>query len=131
MMSRILIVDDDPDILEIIRLELEDDPDYAVDTCITAAKALASVNANQYDVIIADWRMPFMNGTELVKTLRAQGCTSDIIIYSGKGMGQEIREALDSGADYYLNRRGDPGSEFAELKMIIKIATGRDTGLVR
>ena len=128
-MQRILLVDDDTDILEIIQLDLEDDPDNAIDTCSSSTKALDFAHDNKYDVIITDWRMPDLNGTEFVRTLREQGCKSSIIIYSGKGMDQDIREALDCGADYYLNRRGYPSKEFAELKKIIKGSAG--TGAIR
>jgi DNA-binding response OmpR family regulator len=123
-MQRILIVDDDTDILEIIQLELEDDPDNTIDACSSSTKALDFVHDNRYDVIITDWRMPDLNGTELVRTLRENGCKSAIVIYSGKGMDQDIREALDCGADHYLNRRGYPEKEFAELKKIIKGSGG-------
>jgi DNA-binding NarL/FixJ family response regulator len=64
--------------------------------------------------------MPVMNGTELARALRIQGSTAYIIIYSGKGMCHDIHEALASGADYYVNRGGDPDSEFAELKKLIQ-----------
>ncbi|MDD5023483.1 MAG: response regulator [Methanoregula sp.] len=125
-MPRILVIDDAEDILEIIKLDLEDDPSCTVDCCNTSKAALNLVQAHFYDVIVADWRMPVLNGTALTKALRAAGCTSFIIIYSGKTMGPEIREALDSGADYYVNRCGDPDREFAEIKAVIRKHTARD-----
>jgi len=119
-MQNILLIDDDPDILEILILELQDDPSCTVSSSTSAEDALFLARNNQYDVIIADWRMPVMNGTELVRALRSQGCSAYIIIYSGKGMGIDIREALANGANYYVNRGGDPDSEFAELKKQIQ-----------
>ena len=50
-----------------------------------------------------------------IKKLRAMGSDSVVIIYSGQGMGSDIREALESGADHYLLRSGDPETEFSEL----------------
>ncbi|MFA6362231.1 response regulator [Methanoregula sp.] len=119
-MTRILIVDDDVDILEILRLEFEDDPDCCADTATEVVRALALVQEHTYDVIITDWQMPVMNGTVFVSTLRQQGCTSYIIIYSGMDLDREIRETLDAGANYYIHRRGDPAHEFGELKKILK-----------
>jgi len=125
-MPRILVIDDAEDILEIIKLDLEDDPLCTVDCCSTSKTALDQVQAHVYDVIIADWRMPVLNGTALTKALRASGCTSCIIIYSGKTMGPEIKEALDCGADHYVNRCGDPDREFAEIKAVFRKHTARD-----
>jgi CheY-like chemotaxis protein len=118
-MKRILLVDDDPDILDIIRLELEDDPGSSVDACRSGEEALGHAEKQVYDVIVSDLRMPGMDGAKLVKTLRNQGCHSLIIIYSGQDMGSGIREALESGANYYLSRTGDPETEFAELRELI------------
>jgi CheY-like chemotaxis protein len=119
-MIQILLVDDDPDILEIIRLDLEDDPAFAVDTCGTSAEALKKAQACRYDVIVTDWRMPVMNGTQLIRTLREDGCSSRIILYSGHNISADLRNALDSGADHVIHRGGDPDSEFAELREKIR-----------
>lgn len=118
-MTRILLVDDDRDILEIIKLDLQDNPSFAVDTSSSSSEALETSRKNIYDVIIADWRMPVMNGTDLIRHLRSRGCTAYIILYSGCSLGSDIRSALDSGADYYIHRGGDPDREFAELHQVI------------
>ena len=119
-MVRILLVDDDRDILEIMRLDLEDDRANTVDTAHTAADALEKVRNTQYDAIITDWRMPGMNGTDLIRKLREDGCASFIILYSGYNISPDIRTALECGADHYLHRGGDPEVEFAELHRMIK-----------
>jgi CheY-like chemotaxis protein len=118
-MPRILLVDDDRDILDIIRLDLEDDQSNTVDTSSTSAEALEKVRTKTYDVIIADWRMPGMTGTDLIRKLRSDGCTSYIILYSGYSISSEERTALDCGADYFLHRGGDPEKEFADLHRLI------------
>jgi CheY-like chemotaxis protein len=120
IMPKILLVDDDPDILDIIRLDLEDDPDNKVEVCRSGQEALLLVELHPFDVIISDMRMPKMNGVALIKKLRAMGCNSTVIIYSGLGMGSDIREALESGADHYLRRSGDPETEFSELHRLIR-----------
>jgi CheY-like chemotaxis protein len=105
-MISILLVDDDPDILEVIRLDLEEDPAFVVDTCGTSAEALKKVQTNRYDVIVTDWRMPVMNGTQLIRAFRADNCTSQIILYSGHNLGPDIRMALESGASHVIYRGG-------------------------
>jgi CheY-like chemotaxis protein len=119
-MPKILLVDDDPDILDIIRLDLEDDPDNTVDVCRSGPEALRLAEQKKYEVIITDMRMPKMNGIILITELRDMGCDSIIIVYSGQGMGSDIRDALNSGADHYLRRSGDPENEFSELHSIIR-----------
>jgi DNA-binding response OmpR family regulator len=119
-MTKILIVDDDADILELLQLEFEDDPEYSVDTTKDVVKALALAREHLYTTIITDWRMPVMNGTKFISALRRQGCASYIIIYSGKELDQEMQKAIDAGANYYISRRGDPTREFDELKEILK-----------
>lgn len=118
-MPRILLVDDDCDILDIVRLDLEDDPENTVDTTGTAKDAIECVKKSRYDVIISDWRMPGMNGIELIRKLRSEGCDAYIILYSGYIQGTDIRNALDCGADYYLHRGGDPEQEFADIHRLI------------
>jgi DNA-binding response OmpR family regulator len=119
-MTKILIVDDDADILELMRLEFEDDPECSADTTTEVTRALALAREHSYDTIITDWRMPIMNGSQFVSALRRQGCTSYIIIYSGMEPDQEMQKVLDTDADHYICRRGDPDREFGELKKIIK-----------
>ncbi|MCK9630928.1 MAG: response regulator [Methanoregula sp.] len=126
-MPRILLVDDDRDILDIMRLDLEDDPENSVDITNAAAEAIEKVRKQLYDVIISDWRMPGMTGTDLVRKLRNDGCSSYIILYSGYTMNTDIRTALDCGADYYLHRGGDPDQEFAELRRVIWSITKKKT----
>lgn len=122
-MTRILIVDDDTDILDLLRLEFGDEAGCSTDTAPDAGKALDLVCLHTYDLVITDWRMAGKNGTELVRALRRQGCRSCIVIYSGKDQDQDIRDALDAGADCYIGRRGDPSHEFAGLKEILRQCT--------
>ena len=119
-MTRILIVDDDADILELLRLEFEDDPCWNADGVMDPARALDMARTTRYDVIITDWRMPAMTGGELVRTLRKQGCTSYVIIYSGMDPDQDLFKALETDAEQYIFRRGNPEREFGELKESIR-----------
>lgn len=119
-MFSVLLVDDDPDLLEIIRLELGDEPDFSLQTCNSPAGAIELALTQKFDSIVSDYSMPGMNGFSLMQHLRSRGCSSLFILYSGKEPDDEIEYALTHGVDVYLQRMGNPESEFSELKRIIR-----------
>jgi len=114
--NKILYVDDEPGLLEIGKLFLEDQGSFTVDTSLSAHEALELLVSRQYDAIVSDFEMPRMNGIAFLKTLRARGDTTPFIIFTGRGREDVVIEALNSGADYYLQKGGDPVSQFAELE---------------
>ena len=118
----ILYVDDDPALLEIGRLFLESDRTFTVDTVVSAREAIDHLKSVSYDAIVSDYQMPEMDGITFLKMLRAQGTTTPFIIFTGKGREEVVIEALNSGADFYLQKGGDPTSQFAELAHKIRHA---------
>ena len=81
--------------------------------------ALEALESRKYDAIISDYMMPETNGIELLKSLRKSGDRTPFILFTGKGREEVAIEALNSGADYYLSKGGDPKSQFAELRNMI------------
>jgi CheY-like chemotaxis protein len=69
-MNRILIVDDEQDILATLQIILEMEG-YAVDTASTGQQALEKISAIEPDLVLSDVMMPVMNGIELLKRLKA------------------------------------------------------------
>jgi len=118
----VLYVDDEPALLELTTLFLGRRGDLAIDTALSARLALEKLRVQPYDVIVADYLMPEMDGIEFLKGLRAGGCTIPFIIFTGKGREDVAIEALNSGADFYLQKGGDPRSQFAELGNMIRQA---------
>lgn len=115
MAYRILYVDDEPGLLEIGRLYLEQDPAFSVETLDSATRALAALRSGQYEAIVSDYQMPDMDGITFLKALRARDDTTPFIIFTGKGREEVVIEALNSGADFYLQKGGDPEPVYAEL----------------
>ena len=121
-MFHILYIDDEPDLLEICRIFLEDDGEFTVDTLSSARDAFDRIAATQYDAIVSDYQMPGTNGITLLQTLRSRGDTTPFIIFTGKGREEVVIEALNSGADFYIQKGGEPVSQFAELAHKIRHA---------
>jgi len=114
-MFSILCVDDEPMLLELAKLFLELTGDFRVDTVTSAPAALDILASTPYDCIISDYQMPGMDGIVFLKTVRSRGNAIPFIIFTGKGREEVVIEALNSGADFYLQKGGDPKSQFVEL----------------
>jgi len=114
-MYSILYVDDEPDILDITKIFLEEGGNFRVDTSESAKKMLESSTIPTYDAVITDYQMPGMNGIGFLKEIRKRYGDIPVIIYTGKGREEVVIEALNNGANFYVQKGGDPSSQYAEL----------------
>lgn len=110
MAYRIMVVDDEPEIVEIIKVLLEGEG-YEVDGCTSAAKALEKMNGKT-DLFILDVKMPDMNGYELCQKVRERS-RAPIMFLTARGMENDKLIGFSCGADDYLVK---PFS-YAELRM--------------
>ena len=117
---RILYVDDEPGLLRMGKSLLEQNKEFQIDTCTSARAALEILNRETYDVIISDYLMPEMDGIEFLKIIRKGGSTVPFIIFTGKGTEKIVIEAINNGADFYLQKGDDPEVLFAELTHAIR-----------
>jgi len=118
-MISVLYVDDERSLLEIGKLFLEEDRELSVDIATSAREALKSPRLLQYDAIISDYQMPVTDGIDFLKEIRRSGNTVPFILFTGKGREEIVIQALNEGADFYLQKGGDTGAQFAELAHII------------
>jgi PAS domain S-box-containing protein len=118
----VLYVDDEPSLLEIGKMFLERDGLFSVDTVASAPEALQIIAGKRYDAIISDYQMPEMDGIEFLKHIRASGNTVPFIIFTGRGREEIVIQALNKGADFYLQKGGEPESQFTELAHKIQMA---------
>ncbi len=125
---RALLIDDEPSLLEISKQFLEFDHSISVDTAISATDAQKLIVRREYDVIISDYHMPGKDGIQLLKEIRTAGNRVPFIIFTGKGREEVAIEALNAGADFYLQKGGQSASQFAELANMIKQAYSRKEG---
>ena len=124
-MISILYVDDETTLLEITKIYMERTGEFTVDTSPSAKDAIEKLSAHSYDAVVADYQMPEMDGIEFLKYLRPKFGTLPFILFTGRGREEVAIEALNSGADFYLQKGGEPKSQFAELKNKIQQAVKR------
>ena len=121
-MLNVLYVDDDPGLLEIGRIFLEATAEFSVDTLTSAADAISRIAEKPFDAIISDYQMPDLNGIAFLKTVRASGNTIPFILFTGRGREEIVIEALNEGADFYIQKGGETQAQFVELAHKIKKA---------
>ncbi len=121
----ILYVDDDPDLLTIGRRFLERLGPYRVESAQSAGEALDRLRLSPVDLVLSDYQMPDMDGITFLKEVRSQYGDLPFILFTGRGREEVVIEALNSGADFYLQKGGDPRSQFVELDFTIRQAVTR------
>ena len=98
--KRILVVDDDVDILRVFKNILEKEG-YAVKTAETGAEALEKIRAEKFNVCLIDVRLPDMDGTEILRKMANNSETVKIIV-TGFSTDEVGKKAADYGADDFL-----------------------------
>ncbi|NMB80169.1 MAG: PAS domain S-box protein, partial [Methanomicrobiales archaeon] len=124
-MISILYVDDETTLLEVTRVYLERTSEFSVQTCKSAKEALTLLETTSFDAIVSDYQMPVMDGLIFLKRIREAKNPIPFILFTGKGREEVAIEALNSGADFYLQKGGEPKSQFAELTSKIRQAVQR------
>ena len=122
---KILLVDDQEELLDITRIFLEKGGDIQVDTSTSALVAIEMLKEQKYDAIVSDYEMPHMDGIEFLRTITKQGLEKPFIIFTGRSREEVVIEALNSGADFYLQKGSEPKVQFAELRNMIQQAVMR------
>ena len=125
-MISVLHVDDEQDFLDLTRAFLEKSGDIRLDGVTSAGRAFERLKETRYDAIVSDYQMEGMDGISFLKHLREGGDRIPFIILTGRGREQVAIEALNSGADFYLQKGSDPKVHFLELRnLIIQAVTRR------
>jgi DNA-binding response OmpR family regulator len=100
---RVLLVDDDRDVAEYVRRELEEES-FDVVVAHDGATGLRWAERSAFDIIVLDVMMPFMDGLEVTRGLRRQSNLTPILLLTGRDAPEEIVRGLDAGADDYLTK---------------------------
>ena len=124
-MYRILIVDEEPDVLSVARLFVEKDGGIVADTTTSPVFALAKMEVTTYDAIVSDYQMPGMNGIAFLHEVRSRFGDIPFIIMTAHSREDVVIEALNSGATGYLQKGTDIRRTFTELIHLIRNAAGK------
>ncbi len=116
----VLLVDDEPEFVELVHFFLGKQHDIVVHSTDTVKSALEMIGATKYDAIVSDYLMPEINGVDFLKILRAKGDSIPFIILTGRGREDIAVQALNLGADFYVQKHGDPKAIYAELANAIR-----------
>lgn len=115
---KILVVEDDPAITNLIRTTL-DTQDYQYHTARTGSGALLDAVSYNADVIILDLGLPDMDGVEIIRKIRGWS-EVPIIVVSARSEDQDKVEALDAGADDYLTKPFSIDELLARLRVALR-----------
>ena len=111
----VLLVDDEEVLLDVGKVFLERSPGIEVAVALSARDALVLMQRTAYDAIVSDYQMAEMDGLSFLREVRRTDMSIPFIIFTGKGREEVVIEALNSGADYYIQKGGEPKSQYAEL----------------
>jgi len=103
-LPKILLVDDDKDMCESLSDVLKLDSNYNVSYTTDPFKALDMANAEDFALIILDYKMPKMNGVELLKNIKQNMKNPKIFILTAFISNELIRQAKEEGADKVLSK---------------------------
>ena len=119
-MTRVLYIDDEKTLLTLTQIYLREEANLDVEVAASAEEGLVLLRNESFDAIISDYDMPDMDGIELLKCVRKENPTIPFIVFTGKGREEIVIEALNYGADFYLQKGGDPKPLFTELANAIR-----------
>ncbi|RAU22873.1 DNA-binding response regulator [Paramagnetospirillum kuznetsovii] len=123
--AHILVVDDDRRLRELLRKYLTD-AGYLVATAADAAEARSRMAGLSFDLIVLDVMMPGEDGTQLTRSLRADGNPVPILLLTARGEVDDRITGLEAGADDYLSKPFEPRELLLRLGSILRRAPRDD-----
>lgn len=116
--GKVLLVDDDDNICQLISLYLRKDG-YMTDFCHDGESALSKLRENNYDVVLLDIMMPGIDGLETLTELRKFSAVP-VIMLSARGEPMDKISGLDLGADDYITKPFEPQELIARLRAVLR-----------
>ncbi|OXS80605.1 response regulator transcription factor [Domibacillus enclensis] len=118
-MKKILVVDDEPSIVTLIKYNLEQ-AGFEVETAYDGEEALRMAEETKPDLMILDWMLPKFDGMEVCKDLRQRRVTIPILMLTAKDEEFDKVLGLELGADDYMTKPFSPRELIARVKAILR-----------
>ena len=130
MAGRVLVVEDEPDIRDLLAFHLEREG-YLVTRASTGAEALRQLRASAPDLVILDLMLPEMDGLEVCRRLRADTGTAGLPVIMLTAKGDEVDRVvgLEIGADDYIVKPFSPKELLARVRAVLRRSRAPATGI--
>lgn len=128
--SRVLVVEDESDIRELIALHLGRDG-YDVDTCSNGREALSKLASFDYDLVVLDWMLPEKSGLEVLRALRRNRKHGElgVLMITAKSSDADLVLGLEAGADDYLIKPFELSVLRARARALLRRTEKREANL--
>lgn len=129
-MAKILIADDDPDLVGMVEDCLTAEL-HTLDTVLSGKEAQDYLKIYKYDLVILDWQFPDANGPDILQAFRNQGGATPILMLTGRSSSVDKEYGLDSGADDYLTKPFDSRELKARVRALLRRSVGAASNLIK
>ena len=127
---RLLVAEDDPALLAVLARGLRQHG-YVVDTASRGDDALDLLGTGQYAAVVLDWRMPGLDGIEVITSIRRQQRALPILLLTARDTPADRVTGLNLGADDYIVKPFDFGELLARLRAMLRRTEGDGAPLLR
>ena len=119
-MNRVLVVDDDADIRELVTFKLQQ-AGYTVEAASDGQLGLDAALANTPDLILLDLMMPKLSGIEVCRLLRDNDATADtpVILFTAKAQEADVQRGFSAGADDYIVKPFSPRELITRVQAVL------------
>ena len=130
MSVKIVIVEDEEDLLELVEYNLQKEG-YDVVGFLNTKNVEQMLLEESVDLLIMDRNLPGVEGSEFVQSLRKDGCTTPVIYLSAKSLDSEIEEGFVRGADDYITKPFNMKELLLRIKAVLRRTTKKvDDGVL-
>lgn len=128
-MSKILLVDDDVDLTEMLMEKLTHEQ-HTVELVHDGFEARDRLRFYKYDAVVLDWDLPGMSGLDICREMRSNGDVTPVLMLTGKTTVDDKEQGLDAGADDYLTKPFNAREFAARLRAVIRRGAGVASNLL-
>lgn len=129
-MARVLLVEDDRNLSEMVREWLTASERHTIDIVHSGKDGLRQLDEGQYDAVLLDWHLPDIEGIEMLRIHRSAGGRTPVLMLTERSQTRDRLTGLDSGADDYLPKPFDFIELAARLRALLRRTGSRQTGLL-